>query len=240
MTFKMRFKETNAGFKMKFGELRDISDGGYERGYGDGFTDGENKGYADGYEAGYEKGIYDATYKGRIYQLGETVINGSESSAAGVDTGIALAELSDYTIMLDYTMTAMTWAQARNVVITDRNDSGKGWCVYYAKDWGEQGVAEVVGLPNVKPINNSVEGVRHKLVVTKTSEGIIKTYTDDVYPNGITFTTTDYVNGNTNLMIGFALESWGHAYRSDMTVHKCEVWSKALDNAKITAFLQGG
>ena len=48
MTFRVKFSEQGGSFRARFGEVQNISDGGYERGY------------AAGYENGYENGKNDS------------------------------------------------------------------------------------------------------------------------------------------------------------------------------------
>ena len=48
MTFRVKFTEQSGSFRARFGEVQNISDGGYERGY------------AAGYENGYENGKNDS------------------------------------------------------------------------------------------------------------------------------------------------------------------------------------
>ena len=48
MTFRVKFSEQGGGFRARFGEVHNISDGGFERGY------------AEGYENGYENGKNDS------------------------------------------------------------------------------------------------------------------------------------------------------------------------------------
>lgn len=60
MTFLVKFSEQGGSFRARFGEVQNISDGGYERGYAEGYeggytighTEGVEQGYADGYEQG--------------------------------------------------------------------------------------------------------------------------------------------------------------------------------------------
>ena len=48
MTFRVKFSEQGGSFRARFGEVQNISDGGFERGY------------AEGYENGYENGKNDS------------------------------------------------------------------------------------------------------------------------------------------------------------------------------------
>ena len=60
MKLNVVFSEHNASFVANFGEVHNISDGGYERGYAKGYEkgneDGKVIGYADGQAAGYIAG----------------------------------------------------------------------------------------------------------------------------------------------------------------------------------------
>ena len=49
MKLDVKFVESNQSFKTGFGEVQNISDGGYERGYSAGYEDGHAAGYKDGY-----------------------------------------------------------------------------------------------------------------------------------------------------------------------------------------------
>lgn len=56
MNFKVKFSETDQSLKVKFGEVCNVSDGGYERGLEEGYTKGEADGHAAGYAEGYAEG----------------------------------------------------------------------------------------------------------------------------------------------------------------------------------------
>lgn len=72
MNFEVKF--TDGRFKVDFGEVNRISDGGYDKGYSDGYAagevDGETKGEEIGYSKGYTKGEADGYSKG--HTAGET------------------------------------------------------------------------------------------------------------------------------------------------------------------------
>lgn len=59
--FKVKFRELNSGFKVKFAETHQVTDGGYERGYAAGYevgnSEGYTKGHTDGLEQGYAEGV---------------------------------------------------------------------------------------------------------------------------------------------------------------------------------------
>lgn len=77
MKFKVKFSESNQNFKPQFGEVHNISDGGYERGYAKGYevgnADGYTKGHAEGYADGYEKG--DSNMDGILTRKATTISN---------------------------------------------------------------------------------------------------------------------------------------------------------------------
>ena len=49
MTFRVKFSEQGGSFRARFGEVHNISDGGYDRGYAQGYAEGREDGYAAGY-----------------------------------------------------------------------------------------------------------------------------------------------------------------------------------------------
>lgn len=57
------FSESDQSFDCNFGEINNISDGGYERGYKAGYSEGYEAGYGEGdaigYGEGYSKGKAD-------------------------------------------------------------------------------------------------------------------------------------------------------------------------------------
>ena len=53
MTFRVKFSEQGGSFRARFGEVQNISDGGFERGYAEGYAEGREDGYAAGYKEGY-------------------------------------------------------------------------------------------------------------------------------------------------------------------------------------------
>lgn len=72
MILDVTFEEQNTSFDMCFGEVNNVSDGGYERGYAEGYDKGEidgyNKGHTDGQEVGYNTGYNDGLAK-RTYEV---------------------------------------------------------------------------------------------------------------------------------------------------------------------------
>ena len=55
MTFRVTFSEQGGSFRARFGEVQNISDGGYERGYSAGYEDGYAAGHKEGYNEGYSE-----------------------------------------------------------------------------------------------------------------------------------------------------------------------------------------
>ena len=60
MILEAEFVVSDQMFKGDFGVVRNISDGGYERGYAEGFTKGEAEGFTAGQTEGYEQGKAEA------------------------------------------------------------------------------------------------------------------------------------------------------------------------------------
>lgn len=94
MILDVTFQELNSEFKADFGQIYNISDGGYERGYAKGYDDGYSKGETAGYAAGYEDGMEMGYAHGKTdghsegYALGYA--KGFEDGyAAGYDAGYA-------------------------------------------------------------------------------------------------------------------------------------------------------
>ena len=74
MKLDVTFTETDQKFQPDFGEVFNVSDGGFERGYDKGYGEGEtagyDKGYGEGDTAGYDKGNTDGYAAG--YDAGHT------------------------------------------------------------------------------------------------------------------------------------------------------------------------
>jgi hypothetical protein len=79
MTFDITFEESNQSFDAHFGEVHDISDGGFERGYEAGKADGKVEGYADGKIDGIEQGRAEGESAGYKRGLGEGIEQGKKS-----------------------------------------------------------------------------------------------------------------------------------------------------------------
>lgn len=56
MKLDLKFTENNKEFKLDFGQIQDLSDGGYERGYAAGYAEGNAEGYKKGHTEGLEDG----------------------------------------------------------------------------------------------------------------------------------------------------------------------------------------
>lgn len=61
MKVYVKFSESNQSFNANFGEIHNISDGGYEKGYAAGYETGNTEGYTNGHTDGVEQG-YNAGY----------------------------------------------------------------------------------------------------------------------------------------------------------------------------------
>jgi hypothetical protein len=102
MRLNVKFKESKQKFTPGFGEINNISDGGYERGYQagydqgytDGFAEGETKGKADGYKQGYDVGIAEGENSGynKGYEAGYKA-----GYAKGKEDGYAEGHSAGYT-----------------------------------------------------------------------------------------------------------------------------------------------
>lgn len=77
MILDVKFSESNQSFNPQFGEIHNISDGGYERGYAKGYEDGYTRGHTEGveqgYADGYEKG--DSNMDGILTRQATTISN---------------------------------------------------------------------------------------------------------------------------------------------------------------------
>ncbi len=59
MKLDVMFQENKTSLKADFGEVNNISDGGYERGYASGYDKGEAEGHKTGYAEGLSKREYE-------------------------------------------------------------------------------------------------------------------------------------------------------------------------------------
>lgn len=64
MAFEVKFNVSNQSFTPSFGEVHNISDGGFERGYAAGYEEGNTEGYTKGHTDGVEQGYADGVVVG--------------------------------------------------------------------------------------------------------------------------------------------------------------------------------
>lgn len=79
MRLKVQFAETNQVIKAKFGELYEVSDGGFDKGYTQGYTDGHQKGYDEGYDKGLDES-FDAGKQAKIKEFVNMLTNNGKKS----------------------------------------------------------------------------------------------------------------------------------------------------------------
>lgn len=81
MKLKVKFRDTSEKLPVNFGELHQISDGGYERGYASGYEVGHADGYSEGHTAGVQEGYTNGYQTGlaeRQYEVWTiTLVDGS-------------------------------------------------------------------------------------------------------------------------------------------------------------------
>ena len=77
MTFRVKFSEQGGSFRARFGEVQNISDGGFERGYAEGYEDGYTRGHTEGVEQGYADGYEqgDSNMDGILTRQATTISN---------------------------------------------------------------------------------------------------------------------------------------------------------------------
>lgn len=66
MRLDVTFREASQTFVAEFGEVNDLTDGGYDRGYGEGYAAGEVAGEATGYEKGHAAGYIEGEKVGEV------------------------------------------------------------------------------------------------------------------------------------------------------------------------------
>lgn len=112
MTIDFELVDNAREFVFDFGEVREATDGGYERGYAAGHTDGVKEGYS----AGYGDGVASVPEKRVILQDVEITENGEYSADDGYDglgrvtvnvTGSTNAEAEEIASLLGNTMTVL-------------------------------------------------------------------------------------------------------------------------------------
>ena len=59
MRLKVNFREIDEKPNVKFQEIHEISDGGYDKGYNDGYDKGYEVGYGESYDKGFDEGFID-------------------------------------------------------------------------------------------------------------------------------------------------------------------------------------
>lgn len=59
MRLKVNFREIDEKLKVKFQEVHQVSDGGYDKGYNEGYDKGYQTGYGESYDKGFDKGFSD-------------------------------------------------------------------------------------------------------------------------------------------------------------------------------------
>lgn len=74
MRVTVKFSESTEGFSAKFGEVYNITDGGYEQGYKAGYATGE----AAGHKAGYSEGLAARSYETWTITLTDGSVVGKE------------------------------------------------------------------------------------------------------------------------------------------------------------------
>ena len=123
MTFLVKFSEQGGSFRARFGEVQNISDGGYERGYAQGYAEGREDGYAAGYKEAYNemKLAVDMSYE--TYRFNEKVTsypgNWYNMNLNFTDAnGVAYKQISTYTstgkINIRYTTVSGSYISAYN------------------------------------------------------------------------------------------------------------------------------
>ena len=77
MILNIKFSESNQSFNPQFGEIHNISDGGFERGYAEGYEDGYTRGHTEGVEQGYADGYEqgDSNMDGILTRQATTISN---------------------------------------------------------------------------------------------------------------------------------------------------------------------
>lgn len=86
MILDVKFSETNQHFNSQFGEIHEVSDGGFERGYAEGYEQGNVDGYTNGYEEGYDCG----------YESGEALLIQSKPSRIENDVVTSIRDSAFY------------------------------------------------------------------------------------------------------------------------------------------------
>ena len=106
----MEFSEQKLKFDTEFGEVYNVSDGGYERGYSAGYETGHTEGYEQGETDGYVKGEADGYDRGHTdgYSVGY-------NDGYNVGYGDASAGLPTYETEITYTSSVASVAITHNL-----------------------------------------------------------------------------------------------------------------------------
>lgn len=70
MILDIQFSETNQSFDCSFGEINNVSDGGYEKGYDEGYTNG----YLNGFDKGKADGLTQRQYETWTFTLADGTV----------------------------------------------------------------------------------------------------------------------------------------------------------------------
>ena len=119
MTFRVKFSEQGGSFRARFGEVQNISDGGYERGYAQGYAQGREDGYAAGYnEMKLAVDMSDETYrfneKVKSYPSNWYLMNLNFTDANGVAYNQIATFTSNSKINIRYTTVSGSYIGAYN------------------------------------------------------------------------------------------------------------------------------
>lgn len=169
---------------------------------------------------------------------------------AGVDTGISLAALDAYTILLDYTASSHDYdSQNADVFLSYQILHWNGWNLRRHRDIWDR---EVVTIDDSTIIATIVHlsggsdtwliGKRLRFAIRKTEDGVYTLFTNDHLPSGLDI--TEKMSGEAKfsgtLKIGYVTDENGTEYgHINATVHRCTVYGSALIDSEITMFLNG-
>lgn len=171
-----------------------------------------------------------------VYELpNEVKLNGER----GIDTGVNLNNLTAYTVLVEYTMHDVS----KQGFVLDNHNSGNGWQIQYgsgiafgALEAGSNGVVNAV-----HPWETTdPTGVRVKVMIRKTSDGVYHFRTSDMgYPEFANFTSkvgTD--SPNQNLWLGgCCYEDGTVTHFANATIHDCKVYDVALSDDEAMEYL---
>lgn len=122
MNFNVKFSEQNGGFVAKFGEVHNISDGGYERGYAAGYengnTDGYTKGHTDGVKDGYSEGYNEGKF---LWNYAKSLANMFEYASFPVGTHIELDVPTLSSNTMNYAFRSATGVESIKLKCNKRN-----------------------------------------------------------------------------------------------------------------------